>query len=606
MTGTFPDDRLTLWERLGVKETATSEEITQAYQNSQKTPEQRYAWKALTSRHYRGVYERFQTTAALYDAGFFADQYEGHVSEHPAWDLNFMSTPFGIVDTGQQIASFRKQDKLCVQLITGAFSPLHQGHVQMAAKGRQALTEAGWTVLGTFFAPGNDSYVDTKAKGTAKKNASVRVETARSALRSVITSLNSRDKSFKLFDYTIDPWAAEYMPYEMNFTDHIDRLKAYVNHHVPGCDIEVAFVFGSDNAGFAYAFYDEGLAVCVEREGYFTDTFKSVIMDENPNVLLPGFAVPNYSSTAIRAGQESIHEDAMRIYMETTVIDHPRYLIRDEGTLALKHWIDISSQEVVEEAKKDLLEVLISQVKDSFGDEMQVEILDTEFQRFAAKRFIGNKKTISLDPFYPADYHVGMSRSFMIAGEQHGGSTSHVIRPGTRAGLGFSEPIPDGHYLLVEDDQATGETIKTAKQHIQAHCPRAIIDGVVLLTDFYRHPVSGNQFFDVIDLRDFMVGSLHGGLVGNLTIRDQIARIRMPYMAPYVNLSTRALIPARKKLPFSRALWQANVDFFEKVNGRIADAPAYFQDLAFAAGWKAQDKMVDFCAYHVKILSDQS
>ena len=70
------------------------------------------------------------------------------------------------------------------------------------------------------------------------------------------------------------------------------------------------------------------------------------------------------------------------------------------------------------------------------------------------------------------------------------------------------------------------------------------------------------KIFDIVDLRDFIIGAQNGGLVVRLPNKE-IAR--SPYMLPYVSLKTRATISATKELKTSIRLWQMNKEFYKKI-----------------------------------------
>jgi hypothetical protein len=106
---------------------------------------------------------------------------------------------------------------------------------------------------------------------------------------------------------------------------------------------------------------------------------------------------------------------------------------------------------------------------------------------------------------------------------------------------------------------------------------------------------------DVGDVRDFLVGSKQGGLVVRLPTGD-VARV--PYMAPYVRLSSRMSIPLEAELELSRMLWLANAQFFESLplSLRVADAWPDFRRLAAYLGWAMGSPLEDFCQWHAEAL----
>ncbi len=111
----------------------------------------------------------------------------------------------------------------------------------------------------------HDSYVTAKGDGAEKYPAPVRMAIL--------------EKALKVSDWLeTDPWMAN-APGDVNFTDVFSRLENYLRTHLPSDPpIEVAYVFGADNARFARAFLAKGMGVCVSRPG-FGDKVKDIKND---------------------------------------------------------------------------------------------------------------------------------------------------------------------------------------------------------------------------------------------------------------------------------------------------------------------------------------
>jgi hypothetical protein len=231
---------------------------------------------------------------------------------------------------------------------------------------------------------------------------------------------------------------------------------------------------------------------------------------------------------------------------------------------------------------------------------MQVVVMDVEIQRKLARKMIGKRKTISLDAFFEGDFNANTSRVFTLAGPQHK-AESHCERPGTHM-QPFSDLEP-GDYILVEDDTVTGKTIERVRNRL----PRGVTADVqIIMSDFSKTKGSTptNLYYDVVDLRDFIVGSKHGGLVV-YSPGDHL--VRVPYMAPYVSLRTRGMIPGAKEKAVSLAMWKANVKFFQAIgDATLSECYVAFVDFAKELGWKTGCSMVDICQWHVTMLDDQN
>jgi hypothetical protein len=115
------------------------------------------------------------------------------------------------------------------------------------------------------------------------------------------------------------------------------------------------------------------------------------------------------------------------------------------------------------------------------------------------------------------------------------------------------------------------------------------------------HNIDNLPVFDIVDFRDFIVGSRDGGLV--VSLPDGFIA-RAPYMSPYVSLVTRAKIPASSEIDLSIRLWEMNEKFFEgiKPTVKLKDADKYFQRLMKYIGFKASTPLCDICAWHKKRL----
>ena len=107
--------------------------------------------------------------------------------------------------------------------------------------------------------------------------------------------------------------------------------------------------------------------------------------------------------------------------------------------------------------------------------------------------------------------------------------------------------------------------------------------------------------FDILDLRDFIVGSSNGGLVVGLP-NGLVARA--PYMVPYVSLVTRAKVPVLSEIDLSIKLWEMNENFFKSMKSsvRLKNTDKSFQILMNYIGFKPNTPLSDICAWHKKRL----
>lgn len=153
--------------------------------------------------------------------------------------------------------------------------------------------------------------------------------------------------------------------------------------------------------------------------------------------------------------------------------------------------------------------------------------------------------------------------------------------------------IKGGKYILVDDDSVTGKTIKNVKEKL----PKDVtIEDVYLLAN-----TNTPKIFDVVDLRDFMIGCFNSGLTVKLPNNKCI---RVPYVMPYVNLTTRASIPPSREKDFSISIWKLNYDFYKKFNEnlKLKEMDSNFIVLMNYIGFSKEDKITDICLWHINKL----
>ena len=561
-----------LYEILGVPDGSQHFVCTQAglrlKEQDLLTEDARYAWKALSDPDYNILYDATRSTKALYDAGFFDDGLVHLAQHYQCYDLSFSTTP--VEKLRRKVEAIRDdRQRIAVLLTTGGMAPIHNGHIEMMEKAREIVEKRGYEVFGGYFAPGHDSYVGQKYGGTAAIPAEHRC---------AMVELACQDSDW----LSCDPWAARYMPAELNFTDIVRRLTEYIYFHF--CvSVEVFYVFGSDNAGFE--------AVLPNN---------SVVIDRT-----------ELSSKLAREGNHDHLNPKVRDYLLTwdkeDTGDLP-YLIRNEENLAIDFWAlkigkGDNSAERWESGIADLekrriqlqstIRLGIAQVFKNLGHTNKVHLMPVSQQALEAHEVIGDRKRISLETFVPATYTVQSSRYFAMS-EAQIKPLYRAERPGTMYLEDQVKAIPAGEYVLVEDDTVTGETIKAVLSLLP---PEVKITEQVILSDFGDY--KGTEYYDVVDLRDFIVGSKDGGLC--LLMPDGV-KVRAPYAAPYVSLRSRAKIPATAELEISRIIWQANVRFFSGLNITVADTDIGFRKFAHRLGWTDDTQLATVCQWHVERL----
>lgn len=557
-----------LWNVLNLDESFKCAEVDKAYSKiKNKTKEVKLAWKILRDEYYSKVYKKYLDIEIVIKAGFILDSLE--LEDMDFYNLNFLTTPVGKIIENMKDKNVQNP---VVLLTTGGFDPIHEGHIYMMDFAKKILEKNGYDVVGGYVSPSHESYVSTKPY--YKINPYERLDLCQETIK------NSKWLS-------IDPWESIYVKTYINFTDIIQRLELYLKKHVDP-RIQVAYVFGGDNAEFMYCFEDKGIGVCVEREGH-SDKFnkmKSKCKGEKNFFINNKSIVSTYSSRNIRRmkGYEYNRENYCK--------DDGDYVIRNEGMIPLFNYNKYVSKEILEKAHKDFLNELIYVLQKAFEDKLDVKTIDMKKQLENAEKDLIDKKTISLDTYYKGTYNIETSRLFDISDLQNK-YISLIGRIGHDTIENQIKVIEDGNYILVDDDSATGKTIR----EVTSNLPERInIEQIYLLAS-----MSNEKIFDIVDLRDFIIGVQNGGLIVRLPNKE-IARA--PYILPYVSLKTRATISASEEMNISIKLWEMNRKFYDKIGGNLTleQADIGFKRLMNYVGFKNNTSLIEICDWHIKRL----
>jgi hypothetical protein len=317
----------------------------------------------------------------------------------------------------------------------------------------------------------------------------------------------------------VDPWAAAYQDRALNYTTILERTRRLLG------DRKVVYVFGSDNAGFARVFAaDEH--VCVGRPGY---------ADPHPDAL-------PMSSAKVRAEGGPPAFGAPE--------DGAPYLVRGDLGWATAGW------DVPAGALEAFMARLLAALRAVWG--IPPVVLSVAAEQEALARFA--RPTLSFDPLTGGSAWV--SRVFHACTHQHepiGWLSSDLSL------------LPAGDFALVDDDIQSGKTV----DFIRGRTPQVRWTEALGLADWvYRGPR-----FDLVDARDFLFGTRRGGLC----VSDGHQIYRAPYLCPWVDLARRVKIPPRQQPAFVRAVFDANIAFFQAVPVLVRDAdnPTFWARLGY-------------------------
>lgn len=483
-------------------------------------------------------------SSALKRAGFIEEP-RTETDERAIYDTRFLTMPIrhvgGETDLPQAII-----------ISTGSYSPVHAGHVEIMNKAKQYVESLGYQVIQGVMSASHDSYVSIKNGGIAKLHIGARVQ----KIYEIIQGSNW---------LTYDRFEGEGVSCALNFSTVIERIRNLVLAHNPkaNAELKVFYVFGSDNVGFADAFVGNDIyhGVCVDRGGYDISEQKARLRTvETVHFVEAQDETAWISSTKVREAEAR---------KGLTGVDHnDLYLIRTDC------------------------------VPKAFADGLQAVIRENVVDGLTIRQFsssdvsLSKSGTISLDKFVKGEYSLDVSRVFEISGGQisANGMTSLV-----QDIFSQTTKVPEGAYCLVDDDSVSGYTLRVITEMLSA--AGIMISGYDTLI---RQVVQeGERLYDVIDARDFLIGSEKCGLVVDLFGEA----VRVPYVFPFVNLASRARVLADRQLICSKAIWELNKQYAGSVS--IASLDSSQRRLYEYFGYGDHYGSVgDVCDYFIELIDN--
>lgn len=560
-----------LWNELNLNQNFKCADVDIAYSKiKNKTNEVKLAWKILRDKYYSEVYKKYLNIETVVKAGFILDSLE--LEDMDYYNLNLLTTPVSKIIENME---GKNVERPVVLLTTGGFDPIHEGHLYMMDFAKKVLEKNGYSVVGGYFSPSHPSYVSTKPY--YKINAYQRLDLCQQCVK---------DSNWLM----IDPWESIYVKTYINFTDVINRLELYLKKHVSP-KIQVAYVFGGDNSEFMYCFEDKGIGVCVEREGY------SKVFNEMKNKFKgkSNFFIDNKSIVSTYSSRNIRQRQNYKYKWPEYSKEEGCYVIRNEGLIPLDKYKNNIDEQTLEKAQKSFLKELIMLFKEAFDNKLDIKTIDMKKQLEEAKIRLKEQKTISLDTYYRGTYDIQTSRLFDISDIQKN-YISLIGRIGFETIEKQIEKIKMGNYILVDDDSATGKTIR----EVMSILPEKInIEKIELLADALKEKI-----FDIVDLRDFIIGVQNGGLVVRLP-NHEVARA--PYILPYVCLKTRASISPSKEMEMSIKLWEMNKKFYQEIGNKITlnQTDDGFKKLMNYIGFDDNTSIVEICNWHINKLEQE-
>jgi NAD+ synthetase len=557
--------------------------------------------------YYGPAHAQLGSRQAVEEAGFFDDGAPAEVSADGRRDPEWLITPLHKITARLPDLDERWP---AVLVTTGAFCPVHRGHLEMMELAKSALEAKGAFVLGGYLSPSHDAYVLSKCGPNVPK-AMHRIRLAEEAVASSDWLM-------------VDGWEALATDRPLNFTDVIERLGAYLSAHLrTHRAIRVVYVFGSDNARFSLTFVNRGDAVCIPRPGYEARAAKYAkhpLVERRARIVFANERLaPKADSTEIREGDDSAlaegARDLWRLWRsrpsareisEAQILG--RLFLRDEGRWAVEPWAAGRDLEKLSRARRRFQEGLLESIGSAFiaveppdtPRKVQIEILDLEHQRERVRTLIGKARFISLDPCIEGDVNLAVSRCFDLAVSAP--NPGIVARPGWPPLEAQLARIPKGEYVLLDDDIATGHTIAAVTAALSGPCTIARTETLCALgLQAKSSPTGAASLVDLVDCRDFLAGAREAGLVVRL---PNGALARAPYALPYVRLGARISVPISNELELSSRIWALNLDLFRSIDPpvTVAEASPAFRTLALYLGFDPSTRMEDVAVWHVSRL----
>ncbi len=553
-----------LWEELKLDKNFKYIDVDVAYKNlKNKTPRATFAWKVLRDKYYSEVYREYKDEDLLIKAGFVPDPFT--LEEIDYYNIDLLTTPFDKLK-----GNVNDLKNPIVLLSTGGFYPIHDGHIKMMEEAKKVLSEDSYDVIGGYLSLSHDDYISTKPYYISDQ----------------YERINEGREYLKNSDWLmIDPWESIYVRTPINFTDVIERLQKYLQKYIDE-RIKIAYIFGGDNVEFMYCFKKNGIAVCINRDGY-NELFIKTMKIKNDNM----YFIDNLNSSSLLSSRYIREKHSKKII---SYKDVGNYLIRNESLLPLSNLIREDNKELLQQLQEEFLNKFMRLLSNCFDNKIFIKVINMEFQLKDAYDYLQKQNTINLDSYFRGTYNLEVSRLFNVSSYQ-----DKYIKLIGRLGHETIEEqvkkIKNGSYVLVDDDSVTGRTLNSIKEKLPTD---VVISETYLLANSINEKV-----FDVVDLRDFIIGTTNSGLVVKL---PNGIYTRAPYVMPYVNLTTRASIPPSRERDFSIAVWQMNKEFYQKYdkNFKLKNADSNFITLMNYIGFNSEDTIVDICEWHINKLSN--
>lgn len=447
---------------------------------------------------------------------------------------------------GHDLSCFNNNDNELILFSTGSYAPIHEGHIFSWISSIEVALKNNFDVKLFLISPSHDDYILTKSKEHKNYDIFTRIKLIEDALISFFYKYPQYFCYQNLFK--IDLFESIHSSVAINFSEVLEYILISIEKFSL-TKIKIGYVFGSDNFDFYKPFLGETsfLSFCVNRGKVNLENkinANNLFFIENLNI-----DAAKISSTQLR--------DSFEINNETP--KGTQYFVREDCNFAIQHWVKKYPQ-----FKKILIteynlfnKSLFNLIKQTFP---QLTTINSSLKNHIEilKKISQNNTILNLDICTNNiheinQYSLNYSRVFEKSSIQR-----YSDKFSCRDGLENNLPINQENCIFVDDDICSGFTLKNINKIVINNNSK--ITKTISLTEEEFNINSNNKYdcFDVIDTRDFLLGTYFGGLVCNINGVNK----RFPYFQPFVNLKYRAKINNVKK--FQIKILQLNLSFFKK------------------------------------------
>lgn len=479
---------------------------------------------------------------------------------------------------GEKVTQFNK-DKVFILLNTGSYAPAHEGHIAQM-KSAYAWVKKNYPEFNIkmILSPSHDKYTLTKTEDIKPWNINARVDR--------LYELMKKDNDLTPENFGLDLWEGCICEYPVNFTDVIVKFMKDLSNL--NYEYKIGYVFGSDLEEFInpFVYLDKPLkekvfAFCVRRDGYDTKINK-----KDTNIIY--LDVPKeYSAMASRKIRKEVPVKERAFYTEDMIGSY--YGVRADNELALKEWVKKYPSEtcLINEAYDEFLTSLCG-IFEKFTGVKSLKI-DLNVQCEIVEKLDKKDNIINLDigTNHLTKHKVDYTRLFIPASDQ-----LYTLNMSIRPEVLKSEiicNIAPGEYAFMDDDIASGRTFVNISNKLKRH-------GVIfnkkynLMKLYFEKMGLDYNLFDIVDGKDFLLGSYSGGLLCEIDAKE----VRLPYFMSFINLYTRASIKPSLWLDFQKEIDLLNKKFFTKCD--FIKKEDINEDLRSIIDHHKQQRLYDFFA----------